>query len=139
LAANNASTITRPAYKDREITVKLTNPEAVQVLRGLHPVELRKRINQYIKNSPESITAVSQLKSGDITIYTRTSTEAKILQKFPGWIIHLGSGAGLYQRKYSVIVYGVQVSKLGLTDTNNKIMTEGIQQKNHLIIESIQI
>jgi hypothetical protein len=65
LAANNASTITRPAYKDREITVKLTNPEAVQVLRGLNPVELRKRINQYIKNFPEtthlaeSITAVS--------------------------------------------------------------------------------
>ena len=143
MAANNASTITRPAYKDREITVKLTNPEAVQVLRGLNPVELRKRINQYIKNSPEtthlaeSITAVSQLKSGDITIYTRTSTEAKTLQKFPGWIMHLGSGAGLYQRKYSVMVHGVQVSKLGLTDTNNKIITEGIQQENHLIIEDI--
>jgi hypothetical protein len=53
--------------------------------------------------------------------------------------MHLGSGAGLYQRKYSVMVHGVQVSKLGLTDTNNKIITEGIQQENHLIIEDIQI
>jgi hypothetical protein len=51
--------------------------------------------------------------------------------------MYLGSGTGLYQRKYSVMVHGVQVSKLGLTDTNNKIITEGIQQENHLIIEDI--
>lgn len=145
MAATATAIPTRPTYKDREVTIQLRNPETVKALRGLDEAEMKKRINFYIHASPETstltepITAVRQLKSGDLTVYTRNSIDAKLLQKFPGWVTQLGSGAGLYQRKYSVMVHGIQVSKLALTDTNNKTVTEGIQMENHRIINGIQI
>ncbi|OJD24283.1 hypothetical protein ACJ73_04356 [Blastomyces percursus] len=62
-----------PSSKEREIVVKLHNPESATLLRQKTPEEIRDKINDTLKQWTNAeqiqIVAAKQLKSGDISIH----------------------------------------------------------------------
>jgi hypothetical protein len=86
--------------KEREIIVKLGNPESTALLLRKKPEELRRRINDTLKQLTTDmipqVMAAKQLKSGDISIHATNAAEANQLKdNSEAWIQVLGTRASI--------------------------------------------
>ncbi|OJD20671.1 hypothetical protein ACJ73_07995 [Blastomyces percursus] len=92
--------------KEREIIVKLRNPEAAALLRDKTPGELRERFNSALKERtrsterPIQVVAAKQLKSGDVSIHTVNIEDANKLREEQQWTQALGREAKALQPMY---------------------------------------
>ena len=101
--------------KDREIIIKLDSPESTILYRQKTPEELRTKINDILRQSPNyraRVVAAKQLKSGDILVYTVNIVDANSLkEKSEVWVKALGSRARVLKPTYGVLVHGVRTDK----------------------------
>ncbi|KAG7433190.1 hypothetical protein Forpi1262_v007115 [Fusarium oxysporum f. sp. raphani] len=133
-----------PAQVLREITVNIRNPLTIASLRAMNPRSLKSHVDRAIEQSGnehiENIKTVStnQLKSGDLSIKTATTTEIEVLRQFAeDWEHRLGNGAAVRIPTHGVLVHGIRTSSMdvsGLEDTRDSIL-----QENRPFIPSAEI
>ncbi|OJD17317.1 hypothetical protein ACJ73_08809 [Blastomyces percursus] len=122
--------------KEREIIVKLHNPEAAALLRDKTPGDLRERVNNALKERagsmerPIQVVAAKQLKSGDVSIHTVNIEDANKLREEQQWTQALGREARARQPPYGVLVHSVRTDKENIDPSNQSRSVEKIQTKN---------
>jgi hypothetical protein len=123
--------------KEREIIVKLGNPESTALLRRKTPEELRRRINDTLKQLATStdkipqVVAAKQLKSGDISIHATNAAKANQLKdNSEAWVQILGTRARVLKPTYGVLVHGVRTEKENIDPSNQAEATEKIRTEN---------
>ncbi|EDN04466.1 predicted protein [Histoplasma mississippiense (nom. inval.)] len=122
--------------KEREIIVKLHNPEAAALLRDKTPGELRERVNNALKERtrsterPIQVVAAKQLKSGDVSIHTVNIEDANKLREEQQWTQALGREAKALQPTYGVLVHSVCTDKENIDPSNQSRSIEKIQTEN---------
>ncbi|OCL15346.1 hypothetical protein AOQ84DRAFT_406188 [Glonium stellatum] len=133
------STVT--SYKDRAVTVKLKDPGVAQRLRTLPAAKIRNQIETSIRDNAatKSVTVVAahQLKSGDIQVFTSSTTEATKLKENNGWISGLGEHAELIVPTYGVIVHGISTNSINIKD--QKATIQQILADNYTVIPKAEI
>lgn len=128
----------------REITVNIRNPLTIASLRAMNPRSLKAHVDRAIEQSGnehiENIKTVStnQLKSGDLSIKTATTSDMEVLRQFAeDWEHRLGNGATVRIPTYGVLVHGIRTSSIDvsqLEDTRDSIL-----QENRPFIPSAEI
>jgi hypothetical protein len=144
IAATPITSTHRTPERAKQVTVKITDPVSIGVLRSTSEKDLKQRITTAILSNPatshlsKDIAAVRQLKSGDITIYTSTETGAKSLtEDTNGWESALGTNSKIIHRTYGVMVHGVPTRG---TDIGNQAqLIEQILQENSYAIREAKI
>lgn len=120
--------------KDREIIIKLDSPESTTLYRQKTPEELRTKINDILRQSPNCrarVVAAKQLKSGDISVYTANTADANSLkEKSEVWVKALGSRARVLKPTYGVLVHGVRTDKKNVDPARQAESIEKIQAEN---------
>ena len=140
-AHTSKSSPTVTAYKDRVVTVKLKDHGIIQRFRTHSAAWTRQQVETSIHANATSksvkIVAAHQLKSGDIQIFTSTTTEASQLRKDKGWISGLGDHAELIVPTYGVIVHGISTSSINIKD--QKATIQQILADNYTVIPHAEI
>ncbi|OJD10029.1 hypothetical protein AJ78_08791 [Emergomyces pasteurianus Ep9510] len=122
--------------KEREIIVKLHNPETVALLRDKTPGELREKVNNALKERtrstkrPIQVIAAKQLKSRDVSIHTVNIEDANKLREEQQWTQALGREARALQPTYGVLVHSVRTDKENIDPSNQSRSIEKIQTEN---------
>ena len=133
------STVT--AYKDRAITVKIKDHGIAQRYRTQPATWIRQQVETSIRNNTATktvkIVAAYQLKSGDIQIFTSTTTEASQLKQNKGWVKGLGERAELVVPTYGVIVHGIATNSINMKD--QKAAIQQMLADNYTVIPSAEI
>jgi len=86
--------------KERAILVILNNPHSIAALRKWSERHLGKKTSEDMQAYESSnqvankLTAVRQLKSGDVALYVATAKDAEQLVKRPKWLRSLGLTLG---------------------------------------------
>ena len=117
-SSKSSETIT--AYKDRVVTIRLKVRSIVQQYRN-HPAtwtkhQVQTSIHENSSTKSTKIVAAYQLRSGDIQIYTSTTTEARQLKERKGWVKGLGEQAEVIVPTYGVIVHGVSTRSIDIKE-----------------------
>ena len=84
-----------------------------------------------------NVVAAHQLKSGDVQIFTSTTTEAAKLKESRGWLGSLGAQAELIVPTYGVIAHGSPTNSINIKD--QKATIEQILADNHKVIPNAKI
>jgi hypothetical protein len=129
------------AYRDRVVTVRLKDQSAVQRYRS-HPVawtrqQVQASIRENTLTNSIKIVAAYQLKSGDIQIFTSTTTEARQLKEHKGWLKGLGEQAELIMPTYGVIVHGISTNSINIKD--QKATIQHMVADNYTVIPRAEI
>lgn len=129
------------AYRDRVVTVRLKDQSFVQRYRS-HPVawtrqQVQASIRQNTPSNSVKVVAAYQLKSGDIQIFTSTTTEAKQLKEHKGWLKGLGEQAELIVPTYGVIVHGIPTNSINIKD--QKATIQHMLADNYTVIPCAEI
>ncbi|KAK3114170.1 hypothetical protein LTR53_007778 [Teratosphaeriaceae sp. CCFEE 6253] len=99
--------------------------------------QIQTSIHGYTTTKSIKVIAAHQLKSGDIEIFTSTTTEAAQLKVHQEWLKGLGQRAEVIVPTYGVIVHGISTGSI-----NTKDQTATIQQilaDNHTVIPDAKI
>lgn len=120
ISMSKTPSTTLTAYKDRSVTVKIKDHGIAQRFRA-HPVAWTRRqiqtsIHSYANTKSVKVIAAHQLKSGDIQIFTSTTTDAAQLKKHQEWLSGLGERAEVLIPSYGVIVHGVSTNSINTKD-----------------------
>jgi hypothetical protein len=83
------------------------------------------------------VVAAHQLKSGDIQIFTSTTTEATHLKDNKGWLRGLGEHAELIVPTYGVIVHGISTHSINIKEQEATI--QQMLADNYTVIPSAKI
>ena len=138
-ASKTPPTVT--AYKDRVVTVKLKDHGIIQRYRTHSAAWTRQQVETSIHANAASklvkVVAAHQLKSGDIQVFTSTTTEATQLKEDKGWIRGLGEHAELIVPTYGVIVHGISTSSINIRD--QKATIQQILADNYTVIPHAKI
>lgn len=133
------STVT--AYKDRVVTVKLKDQGIAQRHRTHSAAWTKQQVETSINNNAATkavkVVAAHQLKSGDIQIFTSTTTEATQLKRNKEWLGGLGAQAELIVPTYGVIVHGIPTSSINVKDQTTTI--DQMLADNHTVIPDAKI
>ncbi|KIW36205.1 uncharacterized protein PV06_11502 [Exophiala oligosperma] len=129
------------AYRDRVVTVRLKDQSFVQRYRS-HPVawtrqQVQASIRQNTPSNSVNVVAAYQLKSGDIQIFTSTTTEARQLKEHKGWLKGLGEQAELIMPTYGVIVHGIPTNSISIKD--QKATIQHMLADNYAVISCAEI
>ncbi|KAH6957479.1 hypothetical protein DER45DRAFT_604275 [Fusarium avenaceum] len=110
---------TPPSQVLSEIIVNIRNPLTVASLRAMNPRSLKAHVDRAIEQSGnEHIEKIktaltNQLKSGDLSIKTATTSDMEILRQFAeDWEHRLGIRASIRIPTYGVLVHGIRTSSM---------------------------
>jgi hypothetical protein len=105
----------------REIIVKITNPNTIESLRAKNTRALQGHVARAIEQSKnkhiENIRVVSanQLKSRDLSIKTTKYEDAEALKEFANdWTGRIGNGASIRVPTYGIIAHGIRTKSIGM-------------------------
>jgi hypothetical protein len=133
-----------PVQTLRKIIVNIRDPVTIASIRAMSPRSLKSHIDHAIEqsnNEPiEKIKVVSsnQLKSGDLSIKTATTTDMIALRQFAeDWEQRIGNGATVRIPTYGVLVHGVRTSSMDMD--NFEPIRDGILQDNKPFIPNAEI
>ncbi|KAG7419730.1 hypothetical protein Forpe1208_v003605 [Fusarium oxysporum f. sp. rapae] len=133
-----------PSQVLREIIVNVRNPLTVASLRAMNPRSLKAHVDRAIEQSGnehiEKIKTAStnQLKSGDLSIKTATTSDMEILRQFAeDWEHRLGIGASVRIPTYGVLVHGIRTSSMDVERFED--MRDNILQENRPFIPNAGI
>ncbi len=133
------STVT--AYKDRVVTVKLKDHGIAQRYRTQAASWVRQQVEASIRDNAATrtvkVVAAHQLKSGDIQIFTSTTTEATQLKQNKGWLRGLGEHAELIVPTYGVIVHGISTGSINTKD--QKATIQQMLADNYTVVPNAEI
>jgi hypothetical protein len=108
--------------KDREILIKLHDPDKASELRSQRPAELKEHINTAISNSSNPhvrtirVIAAKQLKSGDISTHAAQPEDCEILKEFAGdWTTALGPKTEIPIATDGVIMHGIHTDLIDMS------------------------
>lgn len=140
-APQGGSATRTQAYKDRVVTVKLKDHGIAQRYRAQTAAWIRQQVETAIRDNTATkqvtVVAAHQLKSGDIQIFTSTTTEARQLTQSKGWLGGLGQHAELIVPTYGIIVHGILTSTINIKD--QKAVIQQMLADNHTVIPNAQI
>lgn len=105
----------------REIIVNIRDPLTIQNLRAMNPRNLKAHVERAIEQSGNEnianvkIVSSNQLKSGDLSIKTASSSEVEALRQFADdWADRIGSGATVQIPTYGVLVHGIRTRTIDM-------------------------
>jgi len=108
------------AYRDRVVTVKLKDHGVAQRYRRQSAVWIKQQVQTAVQNNTATkavkIIAAHQLKSGDIQIFTSSTTEASKLKQNREWLGGLGPRAEIIVPTHGVIVHGIATDSINIKD-----------------------
>jgi hypothetical protein len=143
-ASSNTSTkaqATVTAYQDRAVTVKLKDHGIAQRFRTQSAAWIKQQVETSVHNITATksiqIIAAHQLKSGDVQIFTSTTTEATQLKQNTEWLAGLGERAELITPTFGVIVHGIATNSINVKD--QKASIQQMLADNHTVIPHAQI
>jgi hypothetical protein len=129
------------AYRDRVVTVKLKDHGIAQRYRTQPATWVKNQVETAIHNNTATksvkIVAAHQLKSGDIQIFTSSTTETTHLKQNQGWIRGLGEQAELIIPTYGVIAHGIPTNSINIRDQEATI--QQILADNHTVVPKAKI
>ncbi|KAM5350889.1 hypothetical protein ACJZ2D_017140 [Fusarium nematophilum] len=128
----------------REIIVNIRDPVTIANIRAMSPRSLKSHVDHAIEQSNnehiEKIKVVSsnQLKSGDLSIKTATTTDMTALRQFAeDWEHRVGNGATVRIPTYGVLAHGVRTSSMDMD--NFEFIRDGLLQDNKPFIPTAEI
>ncbi|KAH8633304.1 hypothetical protein IG631_11938 [Alternaria alternata] len=118
----------------REVVVTIRDPNTVQSLRAMNPRNLNAHVERAIAQSGnENIASIkvlssNQLKSGDLSIKTATSTDIEALKQFADdWVHRVGYRATIRITTYGIIAHSIRTSTIDMTrfeETRNQLLLD---------------
>ena len=128
----------------REIIVSIRNPLTILKLRAMNPRNLMSHVQRALEQSQnEHITQVkimssNQLKSGDLSLRTATTSETQALRQFADdWVSRVGNGAYVRNPTYGVLVHGIRTSTMEMDKFEE--IRDNILQDNRPFIPRAEI
>ena len=128
----------------REIIVSIRNPLTISKLRAMNPRNLKSHIERALEQSQNEhiayvkIMSSNQLKSGDLSLRTATTSETKALRQFADdWVCRYGNGANIRNPTYGVLAHGIRTSTMKMD--NFEGIRENILQDNRPFIPRAEI
>lgn len=97
----------------------------------------RNNYQQQHSNKSIKVVAAYQLKSGDIQIFTSTTTEALQLRENKAWLKGLGDHAELIVPTYGVIAHGISTNSMNMK--NQEATIQQLLADNYTVIPSAKI
>ncbi|EGU72833.1 hypothetical protein FOXB_16658, partial [Fusarium oxysporum f. sp. conglutinans Fo5176] len=133
-----------PVQTVREIIINIRDPVTIANIRAMSPRSLKSHVDLAIAQSSnehiEKIKVVSsnQLRSGDLSIKTATSSDMVALRQFAeDWEQRIGNGATVRIPTYGVLVHGVRTSSMDMD--NFELIRDGLLQDNKPFIPTAEI
>jgi hypothetical protein len=133
-----------PVQTVREIIINIRDPVTIANIRAMSPRSLKSHVDLAIAQSSnehiEKIKVVSsnQLRSGDLSIKTATSSDMVALRQFAeDWEQRIGHGATVRIPTYGVLVHGVRTSSMDMD--NFELIRDGLLQDNKPFIPTAEI
>ena len=119
----NAQSVKQPpAQTQREVIMNIRDPLTIQSLRAMNPSNLKVHVQRAIEQSGnENIVTVkivssNQLKSGDLSIKTASSSEVEALRQFADdWAHRIGSGTTVQIPTFGVLAHGIRTSTMDMS------------------------
>ena len=128
----------------REVIVSIRNPLTISKLRAMNPRNLKSYIERALEQSQNEhiahvkIMSSNQLKSGDLSLRTATTSETQALRQFADdWVCRVGNGANIRNPTYGVLAYGIHTSTMEMD--NFEEVQENILQDNRPFIPQAEI
>jgi hypothetical protein len=122
------------AQMQREVIVNIRDASTIQSLRAMNPRNLKAHVERAIAQSGnENIASIkilssNQLKSGDLSIKTATSSEVEALKQFADdWVQRIGHKATVRIPTFGVLAHSIRTSSMDLTkfeETRDQILQE---------------
>jgi hypothetical protein len=154
--SNSSSTpSTHPAtpsdlIHDRQIIVKLGDPEGIRRFRTYTPSEITKLADKArVKGAKEAgptdgmtmaaarFIAAKQLKSGDVSLTLQSAMQAEVMRCHRlVWVKHLWKGSEVRLPSWGVVVHGVNVKSLGV-NTPGELATRKQEIMKLLLTENL--
>ena len=110
-----------PMQTQREVVVTIRDPTTVLSLRAMNPRNLNAHVERAIAQSGnENISGIrvlssNQLRSGDLSIKTATSSETEALKQFADdWVNRVGNRASIRITTYGVIAHSIRTSTMDM-------------------------
>jgi hypothetical protein len=119
----NAQSVKQPpAQTQREVIMNIRDPLTIQSLRAMNPSNLKVHIQRAMEQSSNEnivnvkIVSSNQLKSGDLSIKTASSSEVEALRQFADdWAHRIGSGTTVQIPTFGVLVHGIRTSTMDMS------------------------
>ena len=118
----------------REVIINIRDPSTIQSLRAMNPRDLNAHVERAITQSGNEnianikILSSNQLKSGDLSIKTATSSEVEALKQFAeDWVHRIGHRAVVRIPTYGVIAHSIRTSTMDTTkfeETRDQILQD---------------
>jgi hypothetical protein len=131
---NTQSLKTSSVQAQREVVVNIRDPLTIQALRAMNPNNLKAHVERAIEHSSNEnrvnakIVSANQLKSGDLSIKTVTSSEAEALrQSADDWAYRIGTGTAVRIPTYGVLAHGIRTSTMDMEkfeENRNQILQD---------------
>jgi hypothetical protein len=123
----NAQSVKQPsAQTQREVILNIRDALTIQGLRAMNPSNLKLHVQRAIEQSGnESIASVkivssNQLKSGDLSIKTASSSEVEALRQFADdWAHRIGGGTAVRIPVFGVLFHGIRTSTIDMSKLDN--------------------
>ena len=110
-----------PMHTQREVVVTIRDPTTVLSLRAMNLRNLNAHVERAIAQSGnENISGIrvlssNQLRSGDLSIKTATSSETEALKQFADdWVNRVGNRASIRITTYGVIAHSIRTSTMDM-------------------------
>ena len=136
---NTQSLRTPLLQMQREVIVNIRDPITVQSLRAMNPRNLKAHVERAVEQSGNEhiasvkIVSSNQLKSGDLSVKTTTSSEVEALKQFTDdWVHRIGNGAVVQIPTYGIIVHGIRTSAMDM-DKQEENKTQILQDNRPFI------
>jgi predicted RNase H-like HicB family nuclease len=119
----NAQSVKQPpAQTQREVITNIRDPLTIQSLRAMNPSNLKVHVQRAIEQSGNEnivnvkIVSSNQLKRGDLSIKTASSSEVKALRQFmDDWARRIGSGTTVQIPTFGVLAHGIRTSTMDMS------------------------
>ncbi|KAF5669921.1 hypothetical protein FDENT_11387 [Fusarium denticulatum] len=133
-----------PVQTLREIIINIRDPITIANIRAMSPRSLKSHVDHAIAQSSNEhidkikVVSSNQLRSGDLSIKTATSSDMVALRQFAeDWEQRIGNGATVRIPTYGVLVHGVRTSSMDMD--NFELIRDGILQDNKPFIPTAEI
>jgi hypothetical protein len=124
------------AYTQREVIMNIIDPLIIQSLGVMNPSSLRLHVQRTIEQSGNDNTASvkivssNQLKSGDLSIKTASSSEFEALRQFTdNWAHRIGGGTTVQIPTYGVLTHGIRTSTMDMSKYEENRMHKDHRKK----------
>jgi hypothetical protein len=137
---HNAQSVKQPSAQTQcEVIMNIRDPLTTQSLRAMNPGNLTLHIQRAIEQSGNKniasvkIVSSNQLKSGDLSIKTASSSEVEALRQFADdWAHRIGSGTTVQIPTFGVLVHGIRTSTMDMSKLD-EIRAQILQDNRPLI------